>query len=218
MFIVIEGIDNSGKTTLINFLKNVLIDNPLILKKFSKVCFTSEPYGPKGETTKFIEISKAIFSKEYSISAETESLLFLAARNENLEIFIRPKLKENSLIICDRYFLSTLAYQAYLKKVDFNWLNLNMNFISNQLTPDLIFVIGITKEDWKRNINNKKKQKQLNKLDCLSYSFEELIEAYDWASKKLQEAGENIVSIPNSLSLLEKSNFIISKILDLSIK
>ncbi|ADX98350.1 dTMP kinase [Mycoplasma suis] len=216
MFIVIEGMDNSGKTTLINYLKKSLLNNPLIFEKFSKIHFTSEPYGPEEFKEKFSELSSPIFSNSYSLSPVTESLLFLAIRAEHLKTFIKPKLEENSLLICDRYFLSTLAYQSYLKGVSCEWLSSNMKFISEGFSPNLVFIVNVSEEDWKTFTNNKRIKKQLNKLDCLSSSYRELSEAYKWASEKLIELGENVINIPSTFSLEEKVQFIINKIVEIN--
>lgn len=117
-FIVIEGIDNSGKTTLIELIKKQLeLPKNLLIKSYfgEKIYFTSEPYGHSKES-KYSQLSDCIFSNSFGSVAE--ACLFFAMRADHLSNFIIPKIKEKSMIFCDRYFLSTLAYQSYLKKVD----------------------------------------------------------------------------------------------------
>lgn len=102
-FIVIEGVDGAGKGTQINLLKDFLINK----KKMHNFVFLREPGGTRqGEKIREIILN-------YDISSKTELLLFYASRNELLINHIIPALKEGKNVICDRYELSTFAYQIY---------------------------------------------------------------------------------------------------------
>ncbi len=213
-FVVIEGIDNSGKTTLLKLIKKQLEEpeNSLIRNYFGeKIYFTSEPYGPNQEI-KYFRLSDLIFSQDCIFSSESETYLFLAMRADHLSSFIVPKLQENSLIFCDRYFLSTLAYQSYLKKVDTNWLVSNMKHISKGIKPLVTFVLEVSKENH-LSYKTKKNGKSHNEYDSVnSFSYEDLVTAYDWAVKYLRDTGEEVVWIPSSLSWEEKAQTVISYI------
>lgn len=213
-FVVIEGIDNSGKTTLVESIKKQLElpENNSIKNYFEeKIYFTSEPYGHDKET-KYFGLSDLIFSQDCIFSAESETYLFLAMRADHLSSFIIPKLQENSLIFCDRYFLSTLAYQAYLKKVDIEWLSSNMKHISKGIKPLFTFVLEVSKEDH-LSFKSKKSGKSHNEYDSVNlFSYEDLVAAYDWSVKYLRGTGEKVILIPSSCDLTEKAKLVISYI------
>lgn len=148
MLITIDGSDFSGKTTQISILKNTLCN------KFPghEIIFTREPGG--------VEISEKIrefYKKNLNSLTNPISQLFLmlAARTEHLEQLIIPALKDNKIIICDRFFDSTLVYQGYIHGITktvkkFHKLFL-MEFPNINLTPDITIFLNIaTKEICKR--------------------------------------------------------------------
>ena len=118
-FIVFEGIEGSGKSYQARILYNQLT------KKNKNIILTREPGG-----TKSAEIIRKIILKDYfeknkkiKFDKYTDTLLYLAARNEHIKNKISPALKNKKIIICDRFTDSTLAYQVYGKKVSFKFIN-----------------------------------------------------------------------------------------------
>jgi dTMP kinase len=102
-FFTFEGIDGSGKSTQVDLLKK------LLSKKNIKFIITREPGG-----TKFSEkVRKLILNSSENLSFKSEVLLLYAARIEHIEKKIKPALKENYIVISDRFYDSTLAYQGY---------------------------------------------------------------------------------------------------------
>ena len=65
----------------------------------------------------------------------------LAARNEHIKNKIKPALKKNQIVICDRFTDSTFAYQVYGKKVNINFINNIHKFILKGLKPNITFVL-----------------------------------------------------------------------------
>lgn len=138
MFLVFEGLDGSGKSTLMQNFK-LWLESSLGL---SNVYMTREPGGtPLGE-----EIRKMLLEiksdKNFKISARTELLLYEASRAQHVEQVIRPKLQEEGgVVLCDRFTASSLAFQAggrELSDEQVNWLN---QFAISDCAPDLqIFV------------------------------------------------------------------------------
>ena len=118
-FIVFEGIEGSGKSYQAKLLYNKL------KKKFKNVLLTREPGGTKSAEVIRKIILKDYFEKNKKIKFDkyTDTLLYLAARNEHLKNKIIPAIKNKKIIICDRFVDSTLAYQVYGKKVSFNFIN-----------------------------------------------------------------------------------------------
>ncbi len=104
-FIVFEGCEGVGKSTQLRLLKEYLE------KTGQKAVFTREPGGtPVGE-----KIRSLLLGEE--MSAECEALLFAAARCEHIDKVILPALEKGELVVCDRYVDSSIAYQAFGRKL-----------------------------------------------------------------------------------------------------
>ena len=135
-FITFEGIDGSGKSTqiqnLAKFLKNLGFD----------VIITREPGGSVGGE----EIRNLLLQGEIDRwSAETEILLFTAARRDHLERIILPALKDGKIVICDRFTDSTRMYQG-MRGVNLRNLVDTLNEKVIKFDPDLTIVIDINPE------------------------------------------------------------------------
>ncbi|AFO52436.1 thymidylate kinase [Candidatus Mycoplasma haematolamae str. Purdue] len=213
-FIVLEGIDSSGKTTILEEIQKTLIEerDSLIGRTFKeKIYFTSEPYGPQEDLRVCKEISNLLFSKEYELNPSTESLLFLASRSEHLSAYIGPKLSKGAIVFCDRFFLSTLAYQGFLRGINRDFLFLCMNHIDLGIAPTVTFLIEVSEEEWTSNAWRKEDSKK-NKFDSLSYSFEELTNAYDTASNLLRDNGQRVLIVSKDLTLKEKAGYVLKQV------
>ena len=108
MFITFEGIEGSGKSSLIAQLKKYFKNSKL------EAFFSKEP----GGTDLGKEIRKILLNPKYSFDPTSELLLLLADRAEHVQKIIRPNLQKNKLIFCDRYLDSTLAYQGSGRNLD----------------------------------------------------------------------------------------------------
>ena len=108
MFITFEGIEGSGKSSLIAQLKKYFKSSNL------EAFFSKEP----GGTDLGKEIRKILLNPKYSFDPTSELLLLLADRAEHVQKIIRPNLQKNKLIFCDRYLDSTLAYQGSGRNLD----------------------------------------------------------------------------------------------------
>ena len=108
MFITFEGIEGSGKSSLIAQLKKYFKSSKL------EAFFSKEP----GGTDLGKEIRKTLLNPKYSFDPTSELLLLLADRAEHVQKIIRPNLQKNKLIFCDRYLDSTFAYQGSGRNLD----------------------------------------------------------------------------------------------------
>ncbi len=100
-FVVVEGIDGTGKTTL---ARNIYLR--LKNKGFSAI-FTFEPTdGPWGKKL------RRSFLASMRLTPQEELELFLKDRKEHVEKIIRPSLDQGKIVVCDRYYFSTMAYQG----------------------------------------------------------------------------------------------------------
>ena len=103
LFISFEGIDGCGKSTQIDLLAKYFTKQK---KNFVK---TEEPGGTLGSN----EIRKILLRENnFHWSVETETLLFMAARNDHVEKVIKPAIEDNKIVICDRFMDSTIVYQG----------------------------------------------------------------------------------------------------------
>ena len=163
-FIVFEGIEGSGKSYLSQNLFSYL------KKKGAKVILTREP----GGTSRAEKIRNIIlddyFEKNNSekFHKYTDTLLYLAARNEHIVNIIKPALIKKKIVICDRFIDSTIAYQVHGKKVNKNLINNVHKFILNKVKPDLTIVLKVKINN---SIKRLKKRKTNNRYDNFSRSF-----------------------------------------------
>jgi dTMP kinase len=199
-FICFEGVEGSGKSTQAKLLYK------FIKKKITKnVILTREPGG-----TLFSEkIRNLMLDKKTNISPLTEFFLLMAARNEHIISKINFYLKKNFIIICDRFFYSTLAYQHYLEGMDKKFIFSIQKKIFNKIHPDITFLIDLNKKDSKVRIN--KRAKKTNRFDKLSsYHFNKIRNGFIKISKMYKN---KIVLIKGSKSLNEIQNEINTKTL-----
>ena len=162
--IVFEGIEGCGKSfqskKLYNKLKKLGISSIL----------TREPGG-----TKSAELIRNLILKDYFKSTlkdkfdkYTDTLLYLAARNEHVKFRIKPALKLNKVVICDRFVDSTTAYQVYGKKVNENFISGIHKHILNGVKPNIVFVLKVSYISAKKRLL---KRKSKNRYDNLGNAF-----------------------------------------------
>jgi len=163
-FITFEGIEGSGKSYLSFRLYN------LLKKKKLNVIHTREPGGTFGAE----RIRKIILDDYFKLNQKinfdkyTDTLLYLAARNEHIIDKIKPALLKKKIIICDRFVDSTLAYQVYGKGVNKVLVDTIHRFILRDIKPDLTFVLKVNIASAVKRLNKRKKK---NRYDKFSKSF-----------------------------------------------
>ena len=132
-FITFEGIDGSGKTTQARRLVDWMIGQG------RDVVFTREPGGSAGAE----QIRKLVLEGATDRwSAETELLLFTAARRDHLERLINPALEEGKVVVCDRFIDSTRVYQG-LRQADMRELVAALHRLMIHREPDLTMLIDM---------------------------------------------------------------------------
>jgi len=155
--IVFEGIEGSGKTTLINHISSYLKKNK---KKFIKL---REPGGSRNSE----KIRKFILNKKSSLNFKSDFFLYLASRSENIEKIIKKNYKKK-IILIDRFIDSTVAYQHYGMGIE-KKIILNLNkFLLGRIKPDIVFLNLVNKINLKKRLN---KRKNKNKYDKFNYFF-----------------------------------------------
>jgi len=138
MFITFEGIDYSGKSTQARMLYDYLHN------KGYKSKLLREPGGTKISE----KIREILLDREHlEMIPLTEFLLFSASRAQLVNEIIKPELKKGKIVICDRYYDSSAAYQGYGGNVDVEKLFGFNDFVTDGLKPDLTFLIDISPKD-----------------------------------------------------------------------
>lgn len=137
LFISFEGGEGSGKTTQINRLAKSLTSDG------NKVVTVRDPGDtPEGEKIRALIVQRE--SGDWTPTAEI--LLFFAARTMLTEKVILPALKEGKIVISDRFFDSTLAYQGYGRGVSLEKIEALNRVALDNFSPDLTFVLDIDPE------------------------------------------------------------------------
>ena len=155
--IVFEGIEGSGKTTLINHLSKYL---KKINKKFVKF---REPGGSKNSE----KIRKFILNNKSNSNNKTDLLLYLASRSENYEKLIIKNYKKK-IILIDRFTDSTIAYQHFGMRLNLKIIELINNYIIESFKPNLTFLSIVNEKNMRSRL---KLRNNTNKYDKFNYSF-----------------------------------------------
>ncbi len=202
-FIVFEGVEGCGKS-----YQSKKLFNKLKQKKITAI-LTREPGGTKSSELIRNLILKDYFNKssKEKFDKYTDTLLYLAARNEHIKNKIKPALTKKKIVICDRFTDSTLAYQVHGKKVDINFINNIHKKILYGIKPNLVFILKVSSKTSKRRL---KKRKHKNRYDNFSQSF------YTKAQKNFLKIAKNknnyfILDSSSNDNTLEKKIFNIVK-------
>ena len=134
MLISFEGIEGAGKSTQINLLQDYY------LKKNKEVLLLREP----GSTELGESIREILLSTKNVISDNTELLLMFAARAQLLDQIIKKNI--DKVILIDRYFHASIAYQGYGRGLDISKIN-QLIQITECIQPDYTFLLDISPED-----------------------------------------------------------------------
>ena len=163
-FIVFEGIEGSGKS----YLSKKLFNN--LKKRGFKLVKTREPGGTPGAERIRKLILKDYFGKKNKdlFDKYTDTLLYLAARNEHIKKKIEPALKKKKIVICDRFIDSTTAYQVTGKVVKPGFIENIHREILGKNKPNLVFVLKV---NINKALKRLRKRKVKNRYDKFSKSF-----------------------------------------------
>ena len=194
-FIVIEGIDGSGKTTQINQLSKWLVSSDLIPES-NKLIITREPGGTTlGQSIRSLLLDT---SRENSPDSITELLLYAADRAQHVNEIIRPSLNKGDWVISDRFCGSTLAYQGYGRKLNIKLIKDLETIATQGISPDITFLLDIpVEESIKRRANKRddRIEKEGKKfLLNVSLGFKALSKQKQWKKISAMNSKEKIIS------------------------
>lgn len=198
LFITFEGPDGCGKTTQMNLLAQYFE------KKGKKVVLTREP-GGKGLGEKVREI---LLNYDGEVSDRCESFLFLADRAQNIDIIVKPAVKQGEIVLCDRHIDSTVAYQGYGRGLDINEINILNNLATGGKKPDLTLVFDVDVETSMKRVGKEKDRMESAGIDFhnrVRNGYLELAEQEPTrikvldATKTIEEIHEKVVEIIEKL-------------------
>jgi len=154
--IVFEGIEGTGKSHHINNVAKYLKKNN---KRFIKI---REPGGSKNSE----KIRKLILNNKSTFNKDTDLLLYLSARSENIQLIKKNIGKQ--IILIDRFIDSTIAYQHYGFGIDLKLIIDINNFLLKDINIDFTFLNIVNQKNMKNRLNQRK---NLNRYDKFNNTF-----------------------------------------------
>ena len=194
--IVFEGIEGSGKTTLINHVSKYL--------KKKKISFIKirEPGGNKNSE----KIRKLILNKKNKFNPLTDLLLYLASRSENIDNVIKKNYKKK-IILLDRFIDSTIAYQHYGMGINKSVI-VNINkILLKKIRPNITFLNIVNMQNLKKRLYLRKNK---NRYDNFKIEFYKKVQA---GFVKLSKNKNNYVVIDSNNNLVENKKKVLNMII-----
>ena len=155
--IAFEGIDCSGKSTLIKHIERLFINKKVPYIKLR------EP----GGSTNSEKIRKLLMDKKSNFNKKTDLLLYLASRSENIQKLLQKNTKKK-IILLDRFIDSTIAYQHYAMGIDIRVIKYLNNFVIDKVKPDFTFLNIVNKKNLAERL---KKRVKFNRYDMFNFKF-----------------------------------------------
>ena len=181
MLITIEGIDGAGKTTIALKLCEYL------KKEKGEVYLFREP----GSTEVGEKIREILLM--YDVGDITELLLFESARAELTERLLLPLLEKGKIVILDRFYDSTTAYQGYGRGIDVEMIERINMFASRSIKPDLTILLDISPEVALERLRAKDRFEEIDFLRRVREGFLKIAEKHDRI--KVIKADEDIDTV-----------------------
>tara|TARA_Y100000590_G_scaffold10954_2_gene13468 strand:+ start:1746 stop:2363 length:618 start_codon:yes stop_codon:yes gene_type:complete len=194
--IIFEGIEGTGKTTLINHVSSYLSKKKI---NFIKI---REPGGSRNSEL----IRKLILNKKNRFNSFTDLMLYFAARSENIEKIIN-KFYNKKIILIDRFTDSTLAYQHYGMKLDKLLINRINRKLLRKIKPQITFLNIVSEKNLKKRLN---KRKNKNRYDNFQIKFYQKVQK---GFLKISKNKRNYILINSNNSLVENKKKVLNHIL-----
>jgi|TARA_B110000858_G_C17565992_1_gene364625 dTMP kinase len=193
--IVFEGIEGTGKSHHINNVAKFL------RKRNIKFVHIREPGGNKNSE----KIRKIILDNKSRFNKNTDLLLYLAARSENIKLIIENIGKK--IILMDRFTDSTIAYQHYAMGVDIKLIKTINNFLLKNIKVSFTFVNVVNEKNMKKRLA---KRKKLNRYDKFDFNFYK--KAQNGFLKILKEKPNKYMKIDSNLDIIDNKKKILDKV------
>lgn len=183
IFITLEGPEGAGKTTIAQrIMENLKQEGYLVI-------YTREPGGVSISE----QIRQVLLNKQNTeMDIRTEALLYAAARRQHLVEKVIPALETGTIVLCDRFIDSSLAYQGYARGLGIEEVYKINEFAANGTMPDLTLYFDISPEIGLRRIQQNK-EREVNRLDLETLDFHQKVREGYW--QLLERFSERIVKI-----------------------
>jgi dTMP kinase len=160
MFITLEGPEGSGKTSHI----------PPLVEHLREKGYTVFPTREPGGTSIGEQIREVIHDlKNVEMHPRTETLLYQAARAQIVEQVFKPRLQMGEIVISDRYYDSTIAYQGYGHQQDLEQVRSLVKYATGGLVPNLTVLLDVDVEE---GLGRKKQNgAEWNRMDAQDIEF-----------------------------------------------
>ena len=182
IFITFEGPEGSGKTSVIEGIKQFFNDNNI------DFITTREPGGIRIAE----DIRNIILSKDnVEMDAHAEALLFAAARGQHLAEKVIPALQEGKVVLCDRFIDSSLAYQGHARGLGIDEVYAINKFAIGETMPNLTIFIDVPPHIGLNRVFNG--NRDVDRLDLEDISFHEKVyEGYKILADKFNDRFKTI--------------------------
>ena len=165
LFVTFEGIEGCGRSTQAKLLAEYL------KIRGYRVLLTREPGGPRiSEKIREILLNKN-FKEMHKL---TEVFLYLASRSQHTTEWIKPALKEGLIVICDRYYDSTYAYQGAARKISLDDINYINKIATIGIVPNITFVLDLSAKIGLERISksvSSSNKKEIDRLENENLNF-----------------------------------------------
>lgn len=204
MFITFEGVEGSGKSTQAKLLAE------FISQLGHTVTLTREPgWGQLGELIRKVILDK----RDVDLDAFSELCLFCADRAQHVRDFIRPKLEAGEIVICDRYYDSTIVYQGHGRKLDKRLVNKIAQASTLDLIPEITFLLNLPV---KTGLTRLQGREEITKMDEEPLEFHEMIrQGYMLLAKKEPNRIKKINADRDILEIHSEIRGIVSELISL---
>ena len=196
--IVFEGIEGSGKSYHINNVAKYLFKNKI---KFIKI---REPGGNKNSE----KIRKLILDNKSTFNKNTDLLLYLSSRSENIELIKKNYGKK--IILIDRFIDSTVAYQHYGMGVDLKIIHTINDFLLKDININFTFLNLVNSKNMKERLF---KRKKLNRYDQFNPKFYKIVQ--NGFLKIFRTNPKKYMKIDSNLNIIDNKKKILNKIKEL---
>ncbi len=160
-FLTLEGPEGCGKSTHAKLLYDYFLKNGY------KAVHTREP----GGTGIAEAIRHILLNPKYKVAPISELLLYEASRYQHTEEVIRPNLRQNKIVLCERYTDATVAYQGYGRGIDLKIISQLNKIATANLVPDLTIYLDIDVEDGLGKAKRKKDFSDGDRIEKESIEF-----------------------------------------------
>ena len=193
--IVFEGIEGSGKSHHIS-----VVSKYLNKKKISHIKIREPGGNPNSE-----KIRKLILNKKSNFNQNTDLLLYMAARSENIDVI--KKSFNKKIILIDRFTDSTLAYQHFGMGIDINLIETINKYLLKNIKVSFTFLNIVNQKNLQKRL---KKRKSLNRYDKFNMSFYNKVQ--NGFLKLLKKKKNKYELINSNLEIKKNEKFILRKI------